>query len=143
MKSLYETFGNETSYEIRKGKLVSFLKNSTIAFPLPEASVDVLTGMLDKNFKGIDPNKIDVIKSRLESIGFNDKTANTLAVALIKVAEQQGVHPMTYFDLNEDSIKLATNTYKALNSIRPKGNQVGLSIEKNNKKSPAYKSVKP
>ena len=29
-KSLYETFGNEVNYEVRRGKLVQFLKNNTI-----------------------------------------------------------------------------------------------------------------
>ena len=28
--SLYETFGNEVNYEVRKDKLVKFLENSTI-----------------------------------------------------------------------------------------------------------------
>ena len=46
MLSMYETFGNEISYEKRRDKVVQFLENSTIAFPLPEASVDILTTML-------------------------------------------------------------------------------------------------
>ena len=63
----------------------------------------------------MDPNKINIIENRLESIGFTGPTAKTLAVALIQVAEQQGVHPISYFELNEDSIKLAEQTYKAIN----------------------------
>ena len=31
-KSLYETFGNEVSYEQRRGKLVQFIENNTINF---------------------------------------------------------------------------------------------------------------
>ena len=36
MKSLYETFGNEPSYEVRRNKVVQFLQNSTINFPCPK-----------------------------------------------------------------------------------------------------------
>ena len=72
MKSLYETFGNEPSYEVRRNKVVQFLQNSTINFPLPEASVDVLTGMLDENAsRGMDATRIDMVKGRLQSVGFN------------------------------------------------------------------------
>ena len=56
-KSLYETFGNEINYEERRGKLVQFLENNTINFPLPEASIDILVEMVPQDFKGIDPNK--------------------------------------------------------------------------------------
>ena len=41
-QSLYTTFGNEISYEIRRDKLVKFLENNTINFPLPEASLEIL-----------------------------------------------------------------------------------------------------
>ena len=144
MKSLYETFGNEPSYEVRRNKVVQFLQNSTINFPLPEASVDVLTGMLDENAsRGMDATRIDMVKGRLQSVGFNKVTANTLAIALIKIADIQGVHPISYFELNEDSIKLAENTYKALNKIRPKGNLVGLSVEKQNKYSKISDLIRP
>ena len=143
MKSLYETFGNEVSYEVRKGKLVQFLENSTLAFPLPEASVDILVSMLTDKFTGMDPNKIDVVYSKLTSTGFPPKSAKALAVALIEVANRQGVHPMAYFELNEASIKLAEDTYKALNSIRPKGNIIGLSVEKTNKSSRIANAVRP
>ena len=144
MKSLYETFGNEPSYEVRRDEVVQFLENSTINFPLPEASVDILTGMLDKDSaQGMDATRIDMVKGRLQQVGFNKVTANTLAVALIKIADIQGVHPISYFELNEDSIKLAENTYKALNKIRPKGNLVGLSVEKQNKFSKISDLIRP
>jgi hypothetical protein len=143
MKSLYETFGNEVRYEDRRGKLVQFLENSTIAFPLPEASVDILTSMLSDKFTGMDPNKIDVIYSKLMTVGFNKATAKTLAVALIEVAKRQGVHPMAYFEMNDESIKLAEATYKALNSIRPKGNLVGLTTIKSNRKSLIANTIRP
>ena len=113
-------------------------------FPLPEASVDILTGMLDETTaQGMDATRIDMVKGRLQQVGFNKVTANTLAVALIKIADIQGVHPISYFELNEDSIKLAENTYKALNKIRPKGNLVGLSVEKQNKYSKISDLIRP
>jgi len=142
--SLYETFGNEVNYERRRDKVVQFLKNNTLNFPLPEAGVDILTGMLDETQdRGMDATKIDMIKGRLEEIGFNSVTGNTLAVALIKIADMQGVHPISYFELNADSIKLAENTYKALNTIRPKGNLVGLTVEKKNKNSKIANLIRP
>ena len=142
-KSLYETFGNEISYEVRRDKLVQFMENNTINFPLPEASVEILVNMVPQNFKGKDPNKINIIENRLESIGFNGPTAKTLAVALITVADQQGVHPISYFELNEDSIKLAEQTYKAINSIRPKGNNIGLTVDKFNRNSKIASVIRP
>ncbi len=92
--SLYQTFGNEISYEVRKDKLVKFLENSTIAFPIPEASVEILTTMLGEPNAGMNGDEIDLIYSRLTSIGFNEATGKTLAVALIQIAKQQVVHPM-------------------------------------------------
>lgn len=142
-KSLYETFGNEINYEVRRDKLVQFIENNTINFPLPEASVELLVNMVPTDFKGIDPNKVEIIENRLTSIGFTGPTANTLASALITVAEKQGVHPISYFELNEDSIKLAEQTYKAINSIRPKGNQIGLTVDKFNKDSKLANVIRP
>lgn len=142
--SLYETFGNEVSYEIRKNKLVKFLENSTINFPLPEASVEILTTMLGKpDNKGMNADEIDLIFNRLTSIGFNETTGKTLAVALIQIAKQQGVHPIEYFELNESSITLAENTYKAINKIRPKGNLIGLTVGKTNKQSKIANVIRP
>ena len=144
MKSLYETFGNEPDFEVRRGKLVQFLKNNTIYFPLPEASVEILTNMVSRlSNRGMDATKIDMVKNRLEDIGFNGPTANTLALALIKIADDQGVHPISYFELNEESIKLAENTYKALNTNRPKGNLIGLTVSKKNKDSKISNIIRP
>jgi hypothetical protein len=141
--SLYETFGNEVSYEVRKDKLVKFLENSTIAFPLPEASVEILTTMLGEPNAGMNGDEIDLVYGRLTSIGFNEATGKTLAVALIQIAKQQGVHPMEYFEINETSIKLAENTYKAINKIRPKGNLIGLSVSKTNRQSKIANAIRP
>ena len=142
-KSLYETFGNEVSYEQRRGKLVQFIENNTINFPLPKASIEILVNMIPGDFKGIDPSKVEIIENRLTSIGFTGPTAKTLASALIQVADAQGVHPISYFELNEESIKLAEQTYKAINSIRPKGNQIGLTVDKFNKDSKLAKIIRP
>ena len=40
--SLYDTFGNEISYEVRRGILTAFINDATINFPLPEASSEFL-----------------------------------------------------------------------------------------------------
>lgn len=142
--SLYETFGNESSYELRKNKLVKFLENSTINFPLPEASIEILTTMLGQSPNaGMGADEIDVVYNKLTSIGFNDKTAKTLAVALIQIAKKQGVHPIEYFELNETSITLAENTYKAINKIRPKGNLIGLTVGTTNRQSKIANIIRP
>jgi hypothetical protein len=91
----------------------------------------------------MDATKLQMVEGRLTDIGFNKPTSATLAQALIKIADQQGVHPISYFELNEDSIKLAENTYKALNTIRPKGNLVGLTVEKQNKFSKIANVIRP
>ena len=57
-KSLYETFGNEVNYEVRRGKLVQFLKNNTINFPLPEASIDILVNMVPQDSKVLTQTKL-------------------------------------------------------------------------------------
>jgi len=143
MKSLYETFGNEINFEIRKDKIVQFLKNNTVNFPLPEASVEILANMLGQENQGINPDTYNIVYNRLTDIGFNKTTAKTLAVALIKISKQQGVHPISYFELNEESIKLAENTYRAINKIRPKGNLIGVTVSQSNKKSKIAKSIRP
>ena len=143
MKSLYETFGNEINFEIRKDKIVQFLKNNTVNFPLPEASVEILANMLGQENDGINTDTYNIVFNRLTDIGFNKTTAKTLAVALIKISKQQGVHPISYFELNEESIKLAENTYRAINKIRPKGNLIGITVSQSNKKSKIAKSIRP
>ena len=92
---------------------------------------------------GMNADELDMVYNRLTSIGFNEKTANTLAVALIQIAKQQGVHPIEYFELNESSITLAENTYKAINKIRPKGNLIGLTVGKTNKQSKIANVIRP
>ena len=92
---------------------------------------------------GMGADEIDIVYNKLTSIGFNEKTAKTLAVALITVADQQGVHPISYFELNEESIKLAEQTYKAINSIRPKGNNIGLTVDKFNRNSKIASVIRP
>ena len=84
-----------------------------------------------------------LVYGRLTSIGFNEATGKTLAVALIQIAKQQGVHPMEYFEINETSIKLAENTYKAINKIRPKGNLIGLTVSKTNRQSKIANAIRP
>ena len=139
--SLYETFGNEIKYEIRQDTLVTYLENSTINFPLPEASADLLGNLADLD--SINPTVLDTVSARLESIGFNKPKAKTMAGVLIKVADSQGVSPMEYFEVNEKSLKLAIDTYTTINLFRPVGNQIGLKTPVKNSTSFYGKMIKP
>lgn len=124
--SLYDTFGNDIKYDILKSTLQVFLENSTINFPLPEASADILGNLGTKNNLPIDAATLDQIQTRLQSIGFQIPSARALAVVLIRVATVQGVHPLTYFSLNEASLKLTKDAYTAINGMRPAGNRISV-----------------
>ena len=41
--NIYDTFGNEIKYGVTQDKLLNFIKNSTVNFPLPEASAFIFT----------------------------------------------------------------------------------------------------
>ena len=49
-----------------------------------------------------------------------------MASILIQVSKTHNVSPLDYFDKNESALKLATDSYKTINMLRPKGNRVGL-----------------
>ena len=110
---------------------------------MPEASLEILVNMLASDDRGVSADKLDIVFNRLTSIGFAKSNARALAVALIRVAEAQGVHPISYFEINEDSILLAENTYKAINELRPTGNQIGLKISTKNNKSKIENKIRP
>lgn len=137
-EKLYVTFGNEQKYKITQDTLVSFLENSTIDFPLPEASAELLSDL--SNFRTINPAKLDAVLTRLKNIGFKDANARTMASVLLQVAEIENRDPMEYFSLNEASLQLAIETYRTINSLRPKGNRIGLTAPSNNNKS-RYKTI--
>jgi len=139
--SLYTTFGNEISYEITQGVLTAYLKNATIDFPLPEASATLLAELIvDDN---IEPQQLDVVYTKLQEIGFKPPNAKAMAQILIKVAKDQGVHPLTYFDNNDSSLQFTQDAYKAMNLLRPIGNRIGLVKPKNNSESPASTFIRP
>ena len=140
--SLYDTFGNEIKYSVTQDKLYNFLKNSTINFPLPEASTEILQNFLDPA-DTIDPTLLDQVYTQLVRIGFGEANARAMGSVLIKVAKQQGISPLEYFDMNEDTLKLAVDSYAAMNAIRPAGNRVGLNTPINNQKSRQAPFIKP
>ena len=131
--TLYDTFGNEVKYKVSYDTLVAYIENSTINFPIPEASVDIL-GTLAENVT-IDPVKLDTITTRLEKVGFKPAKAKTMAGVLIQVAQTQGVDPADYFEPGEAALKLAVDTYDTINMLRPAGNRVGLAKPTSNSKS--------
>lgn len=139
--SLYTTFGNETKYRITQDTLEAYLENATIKFPLPEASSEILSDLSDVS--AIDPVMLDAVKTRLESIGFRPANAVAMASILIQVSDSQGVNPMDYFELNADTLKFTVDTYKTINLLRPVGNRIGLTIQKQNKKSKYSNLIKP
>ena len=140
--SLYDTFGNEIKYSVTQDKLYNFLKNSTINFPLPEASTVILQNFLDPA-DTVDPTLLDQVYTQLIRIGFGEANARAMRNVLIKLAKQQGVSPLEYFEMNEKALKLAVDSYEAMNSLRPAGNRIGLSIPINNQKSRKAPFIKP
>ena len=139
--SLYTTFGNEIKYDIQQNTLVSYLENATIKFPLPEASSVLLSELVD--IKQVNPVDLDVVKAKLISIGFGEANANAMAGVLITVAKSHGVSPLEYFALNEASLKLTEDAYKTINLLRPSGNRIGLSPQKQNKNSRYNSIIRP
>lgn len=141
MRTLYDTFGNEVKYQITNATLEAYLENATIKFPLPEASSMLLEDLVD--FESIDPVQYDMVKSKLSKIGFKEANAKTMASILVQVAKSAGVNPLTYFDVNEDTLKLTNDTYRTINLLRPPGNRIGLTEPVENRKSQQYKLIKP
>jgi hypothetical protein len=140
--NIYDTFGNEVKYGVTQDKLYNYLKNSTVQFPLPEASAFILQSFLDPA-ESIDPVMLDQIYSQLVKIGFAEPAAKAMGSILIKVAKQQGVSPLQYFDDNQAQLRLAVDSYEAMNALRPAGNRVGLATPVNNQKSRQAPLIKP
>jgi hypothetical protein len=140
--SLYNTFGNEIQYKFTLNTLTAYLDQATIKFPLPEASSIILSD-LTREDKNVDPVVQDAVTSRLEGVGFKPANAKAMASILIQVAYDNNVSPMEYFEVNETSLKLAVDTYKTINLLRPSGNRIGLVTVKNNQKSRYAKQIQP
>lgn len=122
--SLYDTFGNEVSTRINQQTIERYLKDATIKFVLPEATSELLSDL--GTTKSVNKPLYDAVVSKLENLGFKTANAITMASVLLPVAEQQGVNPLDYFSDSDKALKLAVDTYDALNVIRPPGNRVGL-----------------
>lgn len=139
--NLYNTFGNELKYRITQGTLEAYLENATIKFPLPEASSSILGELA--SIDSVNPQELDAVRGELERIGFAQANARAMAAVLIQVAQSQGVSPMTYFDINAASLKLAIDTYDTINLLRPPGNRIGLTAAKDNQKSRVANLIQP
>jgi hypothetical protein len=140
--NIYDTFGNEIKYGVTQDKLYNYLKNSTIQFPLPEASAFILQSFLNPA-DTVDPVMLDQVFTKLIKIGYGEPAARAMGTILIKVAKQQGVNPLQYFDDNNAQLKLAVDSYEAMNALRPAGNRVGLTTPVNNSKSRQSHFIKP
>jgi len=140
--NIYDTFGNEVKYGVTQDKLYNYLKNATIQFPLPEASAFILQSFLNPA-ESVDPVMLDQVYTQLVKIGFAEPAARAMGSILIKVAKQQGVNPLQYFDDNKAQLRLAVDSYEAMNALRPAGNKVGLATPVNNQKSRQAPFIKP
>jgi len=81
--------------------------------------------------------------SKLQSIGFKKQNANAMARVLIKVAEVQGLHPTSYFEMNQNSLKLTVDAYAAINAYRPAGNKIDLKTPTLNSRSKLKALIQP
>lgn len=140
--SLYETFGSEINYKFTAGKLEAYLDNASVKFPLPEASSEILAELAKVKEIAIDPQKLDVIKTKLVAIGFSQSNANAMAKVLIQIAKVQNIDPTAYFDMNADTLKLSVDAFEAMNAIRPPGNKVDLKEPLDNSRSKVAKLIK-
>ena len=138
---LFNTFGNEVELGALRSSLDIFLKNATINFPLPDASSEILEGLIPD--RAINPPELDIIKSKLINIGFKIKSANVMAQVLLGIAEQEGVDPFDYFEENERTLKFTADAYTAMNILRPKGNQVGIGTPTNNRRGQFSQLIQP
>ena len=140
--SLYETFGSEINYKFTAGKLESYLENASVKFPLPEASSEILADLAKVKELAIDPQKLDVIKTKLVAIGFGKSNANAMAKVLIQIAKVQEIDPTAYFDMNADTLKLSVDAFEAMNAVRPAGNKVDIKNSIDNSRSKAASLIK-
>lgn len=139
--SLYDTFGNEVGTRINQQTLERYLKEATIKFALPEATSELLAEL--GTTKSINKPLFDAVVSKLISLGFKDPNAKSMASVLLPVAEQQGVNPLDYFTDSDAALKLAIDTYNALNILRPPGNRIGLTIKNESRRASLNKVIRP
>ena len=139
--TLYNTFGNELRYRITQQTLEAYLNNATVKFPLPEASTTILGELADAD--AIEPTELEVIQSRLVSIGFGEANARAMSAVLIQVARAQNVSALDFFSSNKSALKLAIDSYETINLLRPPGNRISVVLPKNNKKTRYRNIIRP
>ena len=140
---MYNTFGNEVHYKVIQDTLVAYIDNASVKFPLPEASSEILAEIAVPAGTPIDSATLEAVQSRLIRIGFKRKNANAMASVLIAVAEVQGISPMSYFSMNENTLQLTLDAYESVNALRPKGNKIDLKQPIVNSSTPDGKFIKP
>tara|TARA_B110000908_G_scaffold154261_1_gene191434 strand:- start:15 stop:446 length:432 start_codon:yes stop_codon:yes gene_type:complete len=140
--SLYDTFGNTTSYEMVNGTLVAYLESATIKFPLPEASSELLATLTNTN-KTYNPAIVAMVESKLQKAGFKKPTAKAMSGVLMAVSDASNVDPLEYFDVNENSLNLTVDAYNAMNSLRPAGSRVGIAIQNSNSNTRVAGLIQP
>jgi len=123
--------------------LVAYLDNATINFPLPEASSELLASLTKKRNKTFDPAKLSMIQSKLEKAGFKKATAKAMTDVLMNVADSQGIDPLEYFNVNENTLNLTVDAYNAMNALRPAGSRVGVVVPTQNATSKVASLIKP
>lgn len=141
--SLYDTFGNEIKYQFTEGKLAAYFENATVSFALPEASTEILTKLTTETAITIDPTVLEQVIGQLKVSGFQEANALALADVIIRVAHAQGVHPLTYFDLNRNTVKFTVDAYRIVNDMRPPGSKINLVSQRNNQTSSPGRLIRP
>jgi len=140
--SLYDTFGNEISYQVKRGILTAYIDNSTIEFPLPQASAELLE-KFSNPVDTMNQQHLDMIKSKLEKIGFKKANAKALAPVLITVAIELDTDVLEFFKDSDASLQLTTDAYTAINLQRPEGSRISVSTPTVNSKSKASALIQP
>ena len=140
--SLYDTFGNEISYDLRRGILTAYIEDATIDFPLPQASAELLERFSDP-INTMNQQHLDMIKSKLEKIGFKKANAKALAPVLITVAKELNTDVLEFFEDSNSALELTTDAYKAINVQRPAGSRINVSASTVNSKSKVASLIKP
>lgn len=140
--SMFETFGNENKQTITRDLLFQYLEKSTINFPLPEASTQILATLRTEQTQSINPALLEQVIRQLIVAGFGEANAKAMADILMQTAKAQGVNPMTYFELNDNTLKLTNDTYKVINALMPAGNRIGLAAPKVNSKNKSVFTAK-
>jgi hypothetical protein len=77
------------------------------------------------------------------SIGFREANAKALSVVLIRVAAVQGISPMEYFSLTQETLKLTKDAYAAINGMRPSGNRISVVTPKLNSRTKLNDLIQP